>query len=95
MEARINKPSTLGGNWLWRMDADMLSGEALEKIYRLTRISSRLSEEKQQEEAKKLEEMKAREAELKKKQEESESKKKSKAKVVKPAEKTADKEKLS
>ena len=44
-EARINKPSTLGGNWEWRMDADMLSEEMVEKIYRLTRISSRLPEE--------------------------------------------------
>ena len=43
-EARINKPSTLGGNWEWRMDADMLSEEMVEKIYRLTRISSRLPE---------------------------------------------------
>ena len=44
-EARINKPSTLGGNWEWRMDADMLSEEMVEKVYRLTRISSRLPEE--------------------------------------------------
>lgn len=54
-EARINKPSTLGGNWEWRMSADMLSEEALRKIYRITRISSRLSAEKQQEEQEKLE----------------------------------------
>ena len=43
-EARINKPSTLGGNWVWRMDAGMLSREMQEKIYRITRISSRLPE---------------------------------------------------
>ena len=46
-EARINKPSTLGGNWVWRMDAGMLSREMQEKIYRITRISSRLPEEEQ------------------------------------------------
>lgn len=43
-EARINKPSTLGGNWEWRMDEEMLSKEKIEEIYRLTRISSRLPE---------------------------------------------------
>lgn len=64
-EARINKPSTLGGNWEWRMDAGMLSEEMQEKIYRLTRISSRLSEEKQQIEKEKLEEKKAQEAKAK------------------------------
>lgn len=41
--ARINKPSTLGGNWVWRMEKEMLSGEVTEKIYRLTRISFRLN----------------------------------------------------
>ena len=44
VETRINKPSTLGGNWEWRMDADMLSKEAIEKIYQITRISCRLSD---------------------------------------------------
>lgn len=43
-EARINKPSTLGGNWEWRMDPKMLTKEIGEKIYRITRISSRLPE---------------------------------------------------
>ncbi len=46
-EARINHPSTLGGNWEWRMSADMLDKAAIEKIYGLTRISSRLSEAEQ------------------------------------------------
>jgi len=49
--ARINKPSTLGGNWLWRMDEDMLSDELVEKIYRLTRISDRLSDRAKRKEA--------------------------------------------
>ena len=43
-EARINKPSTLGGNWLWRMTEDMLTDEVIKKIYRLTEISARLPE---------------------------------------------------
>ena len=47
-DARINKPSTLGGNWEWRMDWKMLSKEITEKIYQLTRISFRLPEEEQQ-----------------------------------------------
>ena len=46
-EARINKPSTVGGNWEWRMDKEMFSREMIEKIYRLTKISSRLPEEEQ------------------------------------------------
>ena len=74
-EARINHPSTLGGNWEWRMSADMLDQAAIEKIYRLTRISSRLPEEEQirlkEEQAKRLalkelEEKKAKEAEERK-----------------------------
>ena len=52
-EARINKPSTLGGNWEWRMDEDMLSGEMIEKIYRITRISCRLSDYGKEQEWKK------------------------------------------
>ncbi|MBD5480446.1 MAG: 4-alpha-glucanotransferase [Lachnospiraceae bacterium] len=43
-EARINKPSTLGGNWLWRMTEGMLTEEVIEKIRRLTEISARLPE---------------------------------------------------
>ena len=41
--ARINKPSTLGGNWVWRLEKGMLSKEATDKIYQLTRISFRLN----------------------------------------------------
>ena len=78
-EARINKPSTLGGNWEWRMDAQMLSEEMREKIYRLTRISSRLSEEKQQIEKEKLAQKKAAEEKAKLEKE-----KKQKAKAEKP-----------
>jgi 4-alpha-glucanotransferase len=31
-EARINTPSTLGGNWIWRVDKEMLSVEMADKI---------------------------------------------------------------
>lgn len=41
-EARINHPSTLGCNWMWRTAPDMLE-PVIEKVYRLTRISARLS----------------------------------------------------
>ncbi|WP_300714027.1 4-alpha-glucanotransferase, partial [uncultured Acetatifactor sp.] len=71
-EARINKPSTLGGNWEWRMSADMLDKAAIEKIYRLTRISSRLSEEKQREENEKKELKRRKEQELKEAREKAE-----------------------
>ena len=43
-EARINHPSTVGTNWKWRMNPEMLSAELIEKIYELTRISWRLTD---------------------------------------------------
>lgn len=42
-EARINKPSTLGENWVWRMSKDMLSEKLTEEIYHLTKLSFRLN----------------------------------------------------
>ncbi|MCI8530417.1 MAG: 4-alpha-glucanotransferase [Lachnospiraceae bacterium] len=42
-EARMNKPSTLGENWVWRMEGDMLSEDIIEEIYHLTKISFRLN----------------------------------------------------
>ena len=42
-EARMNRPSTSGGNWRWRMTEQQMSGELAEKILRLTRIGGRLS----------------------------------------------------
>ncbi|MCM1145259.1 MAG: 4-alpha-glucanotransferase [Blautia sp.] len=51
--ARINKPSTLGINWMWRMDEKMFSKEMIDKIYRLTRISGRLCDEAREAEAEK------------------------------------------
>lgn len=44
-EARINHPSTLGANWKWRIDSKMLPKKLITKIYKLTKISERLSEE--------------------------------------------------
>ncbi|MDO5417496.1 MAG: 4-alpha-glucanotransferase [Lachnospiraceae bacterium] len=48
-EGRINQPSTLGGNWEWRMNGSELTDELIQEIYRLTRISERLSERKAEE----------------------------------------------
>lgn len=41
-EARINTPSTLGENWIWRMKKDALSEKLLQKIRRLTRLYGRM-----------------------------------------------------
>ncbi len=40
-EARINTPSTLGGNWEWRMKEDACTKELAEKIYKLTKLYGR------------------------------------------------------
>jgi len=40
-EARMNTPSTLGGNWQWRMTTDQISDELADSIYKLTEISFR------------------------------------------------------
>lgn len=42
-EARINIPSTLGGNWGWRIDRGMLSVDLIAKIRSLTTIYGRLA----------------------------------------------------
>jgi len=41
-EARINIPSTLGGNWVWRMQAEALTPQLCATIQRLTEIFGRL-----------------------------------------------------
>ena len=41
--ARINTPSTLGGNWVWRMKADALSKELSSKMHDYARIYGRLN----------------------------------------------------
>lgn len=43
-EARINQPSTLGGNWSWRMQEGEFTAELAEKIRHMTRLYGRLSE---------------------------------------------------
>ena len=40
--ARINTPSTLGGNWVWRMKKDALSEELCAKMHDFARIYRRL-----------------------------------------------------
>ncbi len=44
-EARINTPSTSGGNWQWRMKQDALSEELAESIARISTIYERQKEE--------------------------------------------------
>ena len=41
-EARINTPSTLGGNWTWRMKNNEFSSDIAKKLYDVTRIYRRL-----------------------------------------------------
>jgi len=40
--ARMNLPSTLGGNWKWRMKNEMLTKDLSKKIYRLTSLYKRV-----------------------------------------------------
>lgn len=40
-ETRINMPSTLGGNWKWRMAEGTYDDKLVEKLYRLTKIYGR------------------------------------------------------
>ncbi|WP_432405120.1 4-alpha-glucanotransferase [Wukongibacter sp. M2B1] len=40
-EARMNVPSTLGGNWQWRLRKYDLAEELAEKIYRMTKLYGR------------------------------------------------------
>ncbi len=58
-EGRMNTPSTLGGNWMWRMRPDALDDTLAEKIYSLVEVYGRLPkkepEEESVEEAKKSE----------------------------------------
>ena len=42
-EARINMPSTLGGNWAWRMKKGQFDKETVKKMARMTKIYGRLS----------------------------------------------------
>ena len=40
----MNTPATLGGNWLWRMESDALTGKLAKKIYRYMQMYGRLPE---------------------------------------------------
>lgn len=42
-EARINTPSTLGGNWVWRMSKDALTASLAKRIYSITKTYGRLA----------------------------------------------------
>lgn len=52
-EARMNTPSTLGGNWEWRISKDYASGGLAKKMKELTKTYGRLEEEKAMEKKKK------------------------------------------
>lgn len=41
-EARMNKPSTLGTNWLWRVKKDELTKEISSRLYEITKIFGRI-----------------------------------------------------
>lgn len=41
-KARINTPSTLGGNWTWRMDREAFTSQLAQQIHRMTEIYGRL-----------------------------------------------------
>ena len=43
-EARMNVPSTLGGNWVWRIDSTMLTDELANRLKEMVISSSRLEE---------------------------------------------------
>ena len=49
-EARINTPSTLGGNWVWRMKKKDFSDEVVEEIARVTRLYGRMPEREEEKE---------------------------------------------
>ena len=40
-EARINRPSTLGGNWVWRLQKPMLTADLAKRIRSMTKLYSR------------------------------------------------------
>ena len=40
-EARINTPSTLGGNWGWRMKKGQFDKDTVKEIARVTRLYGR------------------------------------------------------
>lgn len=43
-EARINQPSTLGGNWMWRLEKDEITPNLVKKIRKMTKLYCRVPE---------------------------------------------------
>ena len=43
-DARMNIPSTLGGNWQWRAKEGVFTDELAQRIYALTAMYNRLGE---------------------------------------------------
>ena len=42
--ARMNYPSTVGGNWIWRMTADELQPAVEDNLYQLTKTYRRFNQ---------------------------------------------------
>ncbi|MBR6486302.1 MAG: hypothetical protein IKT17_06380, partial [Lachnospiraceae bacterium] len=59
-EARINIPSTLGGNWVWRMDKNAFTKPLIKKIYFMTCLYSRCPEKAAEDAARKAAREKAK-----------------------------------
>ena len=47
--ARINIPSTLGGNWVWRMKKKQFSDSVVDEIARVTKLYGRMPEAEKEE----------------------------------------------
>lgn len=52
-EARINQPSTLGGNWVWRLEKGEITEKLARRIRRMTKLYGRLPEKQKKEKEKK------------------------------------------
>ena len=46
--ARMNTPSTVGGNWSWRLRAEQLTPQAAQWLYEQTRLYGRLPDAKEE-----------------------------------------------
>ena len=51
-EARINTPSTLGNNWVWRLKKDEINDTLIKEIRKITKLYGRLSRKGQHSEQK-------------------------------------------
>ena len=41
-DARMNMPSTLGGNWVWRASSEAFDDKLAKEIYDLTKLYGRI-----------------------------------------------------